>query len=435
MTWKQNYEEKLVSLDEAVGIVGPGERVFYTLGCSAPVDLVNALSKRLPELGHVNFFSGLAVYPFDYLFQPQYQGHFTHNSLFYFIFDRICPNKGGVEIYSYNFSQTDWLCTNKIKADVLMMECAPPDENGYFSFGLYGSFSNGAVAQQASKIIVQVNNNAPYICGENNLIHVSQVDCIVEKDHDIFELPPIKITDVEMKIAQNIVERVEDGSTIQVGIGGLADAICSFLDSKKNLGVHTEMFVDSMMPLMQKGVINGTKKTLHPNEVTCSFGGTTRPVYAFMDKNPIIRTYPVSYINNPYIIAQNDNFVSVNNALMVDLTGQVGAESIGFNQYSSTGGQLDFVRGAAMSKNGQSFISLSSSIENNDGLSSRIVLKMPPGQVVTTPRTDVDKIVTEYGVAELKNKSIPERVKAMVAISHPEFRDVLMAEAKSAGLL
>ncbi len=434
--WQEIYKSKLVSLEDAVKIISPGERVFYSLGGSAPVDLVNVLSKRLPELGGLTFIHALAVYPFDYLYKPEYKDYFKHESLFYFFGDRNGRNTVNVELYSYQFSNTESLFANKIKPDVLMFECAPPDENGYLSYGMYGTFNNDQVSKQASKIIVQVNRNAPYVLGEKNLIHVSAVDCITEKDHELFEMPSIPITEIETKIAASIVERIADGSTIQVGIGGLADAICSFLDSKKDLGVHTEMFVDSMMPLTQKGIINGSKKTLHPGEITCSFGGTSRKVFAYMHNNPAIRMYPISYINDPYIIAQNDNMVCVNNAITVDLTGQVCSESIGFKQYSGTGGQVDFVRGAAMSKNGQSFISLSSSVKGKDGqLINRIVLELPPGQVVTTPRTDVDMVVTEYGIAELRYKSLPERAKAMIAIAHPQFRDELKIEAKKVGLL
>lgn len=222
---------------------------------------------------------------------------------------------------------------------------------------------------------------------------------------------------------------------IQIGVGGLANAICSFLDSKKEIGVHSEAFVDSFIPLIKKGIINGARKSLHPGEVCVAFGGASYAALDLIHKNPAIKMYPMSYINDPKVIAQNNKFVSVNNAISVDLTGQVGAESIGFRQFSGTGGQVDFVRGARMSENGKSFITLPSCMKGKEGQISKIVLKFLPGQAVTTTRSDVDMIVTEYGVAELRNKSLADRANAMIAIAHPQFRDELAREARVAGLL
>lgn len=434
MSWKDIYQSKLISMDDAVSLIKSGDRIFYSFGASAPSDLINAVSAKLPELGRVTFQTGISFYFHDYLFKPECKGFFEHHTAFSFISERYCPDKEAIYPYPLHLSQLNSF-VDAMEPDVLLCECPPPDEKGILNFSFYGTSCNDYVAGKASRIIVQINKNAPYVYGEKNGIHVSKVTAIVEMDHDFFELPQTPISETESKIARLVVDRVGDGATIQFGIGGLANAICSFLDCRKDLGIHSEMFVDAMMPLIQKGIINGARKTLHPGEATVSFGGTTNAAKNFLHKNMGVRMYPASYINNPDIIAKNDNFVSVNNAISADLTGQVGSESIGFKQYSGTGGQVDFVRGARMSKNGKSFLALESCAKTKDAEISKIVLSFPPGHVVTTPRSDVDMIVTEYGVAELRNKSLQDRAKAMIAIAHPRFRDELTHEAKKAGLL
>ncbi len=435
MGWEDIYRAKLVSPEEAVSRINPGDRVFYPVGGSAPLGLVNALSRRLPELGHITFITGIVVYPFEYLMKPEYKEYFKHYTLFHFNGERAAVNQESIEPYLVQFNRIEDLLTNHAKPNVMLCECAPPDERGYFSYGIFGTYCNHMVKEMVSKIIVQVNSRAPYVYGRQNMIHISEVDHVVEQDHELFEIPDIPIADVETKIAGYLAERIEDGSVLQIGVGGLANAVCSFLESKKDLGVHTEMLADSFLDLIEKGVINGRRKTFHPGEVTCCFGPTKRAFYDFVHKNQMFKYYPIIYTNDPYNVARNDNMVAINNALMVDLTGQVCAESLGFKQYSGTGGQLDFVRGAAMAKNGQSFITLPSSVNGKAEIASRIVLTLPPGQAVTTTRTDVDKVVTEFGIAELKNRSITERVKEMLKIAHPQFREELQFEAKKAGLL
>lgn len=434
MNWQEIYKSKLVSLEDSVKAVKSGDRIFYSAGCSAPPDLINALTKRYQELENVTLISGLLLYPFEYL-KPQYRGHLNHLSIFLGPVERKFMPFGNVEINSYHFSQTDWLSVNYIKANVLMCECSPPDERGYMSYGPLGTFNNNIVKEHAQKVLVQVNKRTPYVYGSKNLIHVTEVDCIFEKDHEIPELPNIPVTELEKKIGSYIAERIEDGSTIQIGLGGIANAVGYLLESKKDLGVHTEMLVDSMVALAKKGVITCKKKTFMPGQITCGFGIGSRELYDFMDRNPLVGTHPTSFVNNVYNIAANDNFVSINNALTVDLTGQAGSESLGYDQYSCTGGQLDFVRGASMSKGGKSFIALESTAKSKEGSVSRIVTKFLPGQAVTTPRTDIQYVVTEFGVAELRNKSIPERVKEMVSIAHPDFREQLLKEAKEARLI
>ena len=435
MSWQNVYKAKLVSPEEAVSGINSNDRVFYSLGANAPVDLINALSRRLPELGHITFITGSVGYPFEYLMDPAYKKYFKHYS-FFLVKERESVNQECIEPYPFHFSSVDNLLKNHAQPNVMMCECAPPDDRGYFSYGCFGTYCNPTVEKIASKIIVQVNNRSSFVYGRNNKIHVSKVDSIVERDHELFNASAKpSIPEVERKIAEYLVERIGDGSTLQIGVGGLANAVSALLVNKKDLGIYSEFFMDSFLDLIDRGVVNGKRKTFHPEEITCSFGPNSRPGWDFVHKNAAVKYYPVSYINDPCNIAKNDNMVSINNALMVDLTGQVCSESLGFRHYSGTGGQVDFVRGAAMAKNGQSFITLPSCVNGKAVPMSRIVLTLPPGQTVTTPRTDVDKVATEYGIAELRHKSISERARAMINIAHPQFREELEFGAKKAGLL
>jgi len=282
---------------------------------------------------------------------------------------------------------------------------------------------------------VQVNEHTPFVNGSQAVLHVSDVDYIVENHHPLPEIPEIPISDVEQKIGEHVVERIPDGATIQIGIGAVSDAVGNLLASKKELGVHTEMMTNSMMHLAEKGVITGSKKTLHPGKMVCGFAIGNAELYKFVDHNPICEFAPVYYVNKVSNIAKNDNMISINNTMTVDLTGQCASESIGFSMYSGTGGQLDFIRGANLSQGGKSFITLPSTSETKSGTISRIVSAFKPGTVITTPRSDARYIVTEYGVADLWLKSVPKRVKEMISIAHPDFRDSLEKEAREAGLL
>ncbi len=316
------------------------------------------------------------------------------------------------------------------------MECAAPDEDGYMSFGPSGSLANHIWAKQAEKIIIQVNNRTPYVHGIESKIHVSDVDFICEKDHEL-PAPTNRraLSKIDQKIASYLLEHIPDGATIQLGVGGISNAVGFMLMDKNDLGIHTEMLTDSLVDLCRKGIVNGSRKTFHPHKVLFSFGAGERSLYDFIDGNPMIESAPVTYINNINNIAKNDNLISINNTLAIDLTGQVCSESIGFNQYSGTGGQLDFVRGSQLSKGGKSFITLESTANTSKGVVSRITATLMPRTVVTTPRTDVQYVATEYGVVDLRNKCIKDRINAMISIAHPDFRDQLQEEAKAAGLL
>lgn len=431
--WQEVYKSKLTSVDEAVKLISKNDQVCIGTSVGMPVEIVNALCRRLSELKHITMLSLIIGYPYQFLTNPEYKDYFKLYSLFPGPEERRSVNSTNIEVIPHHLGHLDYLLENHYPLDVFFTEGTPPDADGYMSFGTGGA-NHATFAKVAKKIVVSVNNRQPRIFGPGTVIHVSKIEAIVEDNHELFEVPKIPITEIEEKIARLIVDRIEDGSTVQIGFGGLANAIGYFLENKKDLGIHTEMLTDCIVDLVKKGVITGSKKTLHPGQVVCSAIVGSRKLYDFLDNNPMVALMPISYVNDPCVIAKNNNFVSINNALMVDLTGQVGAESIGFRQYSNTGGQVDFVRGAFLAK-GKSYIALNATTQTKDGLLSNIVLYFPPGEVITTPRTDVDSIVTEYGIAELKGKSIPERVKAMINIAHPQFRSELISGAKKVGIL
>ena len=436
MDWEKEYKQKLVSVENAAAVIKSNDRICSTTVASIPTDLLIAIGKRYKELENVTIISQIAMYPFDF-FKHEYSGHIKYHVMFMGALERQYYPEGNIDITSYNFSRSDWMVRNRMKANVFVSEVSPPDENGNMSFGPLGAMFGKIASEYADTVIVQVNKKTPYVYGsEKAFISVKEVDYICESERDLAELSQPPLAEEETKIASHIIPYIEDGSTIQIGLGGVANAVGFFLEGHKDLGVHTEMLTDSLVNLAEKGVINGSKKSIHQGEMVIAFGLGSKKLYAFMHKNEMVKAYPVSYVNDPNIIGKNRKFVSINSCLACDLTGQVGSESIGFNQFSCTGGQLDFVRGASLSEDGKSFLCMNSTAKKKDGsVVSKITVSLPPGTVVTTPRTDVHYVVTEYGVADLRERSIGERVKAMINIAHPNFRDRLGKEAKENGVI
>ncbi|MBU2548741.1 MAG: 4-hydroxybutyrate CoA-transferase [Proteobacteria bacterium] len=436
MNWREDYRSKQTTAEEAVKVVKSGDNVMLGGAGSAPPDLANALCARYKELENVNLWTGITMYPFDYL-KGELKGHINYGSIFFGPLERMFHGQGNIDNLSYHFSHADRAVLESARCNVMLIEVSEPDHRGYMSLGPCGIYIGAIMCAQAETVVAQVNRNVPYIYGRDNVIHVSDVDWIVLGDHPLPELPPIPITDRERRIGQMIAERVPDGACIQIGLGGVANAVGHFLFDKKDLGVHSEMITDSMVELAQAGVINNSRKTFHHGKML--IGGLcvgSTALYEFVDRNPMVEFAPIYYVNNPHNIAKNERFVSINNALTVDLTGQVASESIGFQTYSGTGGQLDFVRGAGMAPKGQSFLALPAGTIKSDGtILSRIVSAFKPGTAVTTPRADVMYVVTEYGIAELWHKTTRDRVRAMIAIAHPEAREQLEREAFEAGLL
>lgn len=437
MTWKEDYKQKCVSADEAASVIQSGDNVMVSGANSAPPDIINALCRRYMELENVTLWSGLLMYGFDFL-KREYKGHINYVTTFYGPVERLFAGEGNTENFSFHFSNADKATLGLAPFNAMLCEVSPPDDKGFMSFGPTGTYHNSIMCENAEKVIVQVNEQTPYIYGFENVIHVSEVDYIIESSHPLPEMPEIQITEREKQIGSIISEQIPDRATIQIGIGGVANAVGHFLDHKKDLGVHTELLTDSMVDLAKKGVITNKAKNFHHGKMLV--GGIcigSKDTYQFIDRNPMLEFCPVYYANNRQKIARNDNFISINNALTVDLTGQIASESIGFSMYSGTGGQADFLRGATQSKGGKSFIALkSTSKPKEDGsFKTRIVSCFPPGTAITTVRADAMYVVTEYGIANLWQKTTKQRVNAMISIAHPECREQLEKEAKEFGLL
>jgi len=427
MNWKEEYTSKLVSIEEAAKTIKSDDKIWVAGGTNVPVELVESLEKRVNELKNVELLSILLFHPFKFLQSEEFIGRINYSTLFYGPFARAYRGIGNTSINSVHLSNSHKPILD-FEPNVFFSDVSEPDEDGYMYYGTMGGCLNWAAQESATHTVVQVNKHQPKIHGVEHRIHVSDVNVICEANRELFELPEGEISEIDKTIANYIIPMIEDGSTLQLGIGALANAIGYNLGDKKNLSMHTEMLTDSLVYLMKEGAISGKK--------VVSFGAGKKSLYEYVDNNKDIHFAPFKEINDPRVIGENDKMISINSTLMVDLTGQVSSESIGHKQFSCTGGQLDFVRGAGFSKGGKSFLCLNSTLTNKKGeLQSKIVFTMPDGQIITTPRTDVMYIVTEYGIADMYCKSIPQRIEAMISIAHPDFRDELRAEAIENGMI
>jgi 4-hydroxybutyrate CoA-transferase len=434
-SWQEEYKAKLTTPDEAAKCVKSNESVFFGGGTGIPSAFAQALSRRVPELKNVMISQGYAMGLFDYM-KPENRESFHIETMFVGPMERVCMEWGVAQYKPMHLSDIPAAATYAACNRVAFV-ATPPDENGYMNRSCFGSFlPNRELIRPAETVVVEINRNAPWLNSDDFKIHVSDVDYIIENDFPMFELPDIPITEDEKKIAQYIADLVPDGGCIQLGLGGLANAIGYLLHDKKDLGMHAEVVSPSVTELVNAGVITGARKNFMPKQVVCAFAVGTNKFYKDLDHNKNYYFKEVGWVNNPDIIGQNDNLISIQNALMMDLTGQAGSESIGTKQYSATGGQLDFVLGAKKSKGGKSILSLNSTFTDKDGkLQTKIMPMLPAGTVVTTPRTLVEYVVTEYGVANLRLRTVQERVKALIGIAHPDFRDQLTFEAKKIGWL
>ncbi|NLV86935.1 MAG: 4-hydroxybutyrate CoA-transferase, partial [Clostridiales bacterium] len=425
--WQDIYKQKLVSVEEAAAKIESGDSCYIGACSSAPIQLVEAITDRVDESENVDMVTAMALHPFTVLQSPDYIGKLNFHTVFYGPYERAFYGAGNVNVNSIHLSKVSYALREIYKTNTLLADVSLPDDEGYMYYGPMGVSVNGEVAEFASKIIVQVNKFQPKVSGVKHRIHVSEVTCLCEFDHELPELPQPEVSEVDKKIAGLLLPRIKDGSCIQIGLGGLANAVGYGLEDKKNLSVHTEMFTDSMVYLAKKGVINGN--------ILSAFGLGSTELYEFVGEGKV-SLCPISIVNNPNEIAKNDNFVSINSCLMADLTGQVCSETLGHHMYSSTGGQLEYAKGAAMSKGGQSFLCMRSTTKAKDGtVSSTISLNLPAGEVVTTPRSEVMYLVTEFGIADLYNQPIRERVKRVIAIAHPDFRKQLVSDALGAKLI
>lgn len=417
---------QLTSAAEAVSSVQSGDRVFVHTASANPQSLVTALTDRAPALSDVEIVhlhtEGVAPYA-----DEQYADTFHTRSLFVGANVRKAVNQGTADYVPVFLSEVPALFRrNLLPLDVALLQVSPPDKHGYCSLGVSVDVSHAAL-EAASTVIVQINPKMPRTHGDG-LIHVDEIDHGVEVDTPIPEAPRPKLTDVERAIGQNCADLVDNGATLQMGIGAIPDAVLAALENHERLGIHTEMFSDGVIDLVEAGVITGEEKTVHPGKIVSSFAMGTRRLYDFMDDNPLVAMLDVAYVNDTATIRRNPKVTAINSAIEVDLTGQVCADSIGTYQISGVGGQMDFIRGASLSEGGKPIIALPSSTRK--GI-SRIVPQLKEGAGVVTTRAHVHYVVTEYGVANLYGKSLRERAEALIDIAHPDHREALQEKASS----
>jgi len=395
--------------------------VYIQPGCAEPETLVEALLKRAPSVRDIEVVHLLTLGCADYV-KPEMEGHFRHNAIFIGANVREAVNDGRADYTPVYLSEVEELFeSGAMPLDVALIQVSPPDRHGFCSFGV-GVDTTLTAAKCARYVIAQVNDQMPRTYGDS-FIHLNQIDTFVESSRPLCELPEPEISDLHMAIAKNVASLIEDGAVLQTGIGGIPDAVLRFLMDRKDLGVHTELVSDGVIPLIKAGVITGSRKNFKPRKIILGFVLGTKKLFEFVDNNPIFEFHPSAYTNDPIRIARNDKMVAVNSALQIDLTGQVCSDSVGTYFYSGIGGQVDFLRGASHAKGGKPIIALPSTAKR--GAISRIVPMLEPGAGVVTSRGLIRYVVTEYGVAYLHGKSIRERAKALIEVAHPKFRKEL----------
>jgi len=431
MDWTNIYNSRLTSAEEAVKVIKSNSRIFLTGNVSVPKVLLNALVKYAPNLTDVEICQALTIGPADYV-KPEMEGHLRVNTFFISGNVRKAVQEGRADFTPVMLSEFPLLFKRGIlPLDVSMIHVSLPDEHGFCSFGVEVGLTK-STAESAKIIIAEVNEQMPRTLGDS-FIHVSRLTHIVHTDYPIPEMPMSEEGNMEVveKIAGHIADLIPDGATMQMGIGAIPDAVLKFLLNKKDLGVHSELFSDGVIDLVEAGVLTNAHKTLHPGKIVAGFILGTKRLYDWVDDNPLIELHRTEYINDPYVIAQNERMVAINSAIEVDLTGQVCADSIGPKFYSGVGGQVDFIYGASRSKGGVPIIALPSTTTLKDGtLISRIAAMLKPGAGVITSRNHIHYVVTEYGVADLYGKTIRQRARQLIGIAHPDFRADLEKQAR-----
>jgi 4-hydroxybutyrate CoA-transferase len=429
MSWMKRYEARLKTADEAVKPIRSGQRIFLTGNCSVPQKLLDALVSHAKSLEDVEIVQVLTVGPAPHA-DPSMEGHLRINTLFISPNVRQAVHEGRADFTPVLLSEVPLLFKEgHLPLDVVLIQVSPPDEHGFCSLGIEAGLVK-TPAQVATTVIAEINEQMPRTLGDS-FIHFSKIDYAVPVNYPLAELPMGETNDLSMQIGRHVADLIEDGSTMQMGIGAIPDAVLHYLSDKRDLGVHTELFSDGVMKLIQEGVITNEKKTLHAGKIVAGFILGSHQLYDFVDDNPIVELHPTEYVNDPFVIAQNEKMISINSAIEVDLTGQVCADSIGPRLYSGVGGQLDFVYGAARSKGGKPIITLPSTATPGGGEAiSRIVPSLKTGAGVVTTRNHVHYIATEYGVANLYGRTIKQRAHSLISIAHPDFREELERQAR-----
>ncbi len=418
MSWKEDYWGRTMTAEEALGAVRSGGRVWVQSGVGTPSTLVNAMVARAGDLRDVEVVHMMTLGSADYT-KPEYEGRFRHRGLFLGANTRDAVAEGRADYTPIFLSEIEELMTSgALPIDVVLMQVSPPDAHGFVSLGTTVDCTLTA-ARCSSVVIAEVNDQMPRTHG-NTFLHVSRISAIVETSRPLLELQSEPFTDVHLRVARNVASLIPDGATLQTGIGGIPEAVLTCLDDKRDLGIHTEMLSDSVIDLMEAGIINGDRKSVKRGKAVAAFVLGTKRLFDFIHDNPSFSFHPIRYTNDPFVVAQNDRMVAINSALQVDLTGQVCADSLGTRPYSGFGGQLDFIRGAARSRGGVPIIALPSTARG--GQVSRLVPTLEPGAGVVTSRADVHYVVTEYGIAYLHGKTLRERAEALISIADPRFR-------------
>jgi acetyl-CoA hydrolase len=426
---QQIYHSRTTTAEKAVAAIQPGMRVFMTGNCSVPQTLMAALVKRAPEfkppieIAHL-FTVGNA----DYV-APAMEPFIRVNALFIGSNVRPAVNAGRADFTPCFLSEIPDLFRHGIlPLDVALVHLSPPDAHGFCSFGIEVGVTKAA-AESARIVIAEINDRMPRTLGDS-FIHVSKLTHVVPVSYPLLEHRMSRISELEHQIARLCATLIEDGSTLQMGIGGIPDAVLTFLGDKRDLGIHSEMFSDGVIDLVERGIINGREKSLHPGKIVAGFMMGTRRLYDFVHDNPMVEMHPSEYINDPFLIAQNDRMVAINSAIEVDLTGQVCADSIGSRFYSGVGGQIDFLYGASRSKGGKPIVALPSTATVDGQPVSKIVAQLKPGAGVVTTRSHVHYVITEHGIADLYGKSIRQRARMLINVAHPQFREGLETAAR-----
>lgn len=424
----EQFVHKEKKIADIIGLIPDGADIIIPLGNGEPDALLSEIDTHLDSFSSLKFHQILELK--DRKYMHKIYPHIEYHSYFMNGYARKAFYDGTIELVPNHFHKVPQIIESRVRKPLMVCQTSPMDQDGYFSLGTgadYAAYFIGKVP-----IIIQVNEFMPRTFGANK-VHISQILGYVQYNQPLFELPSVKVRDIDVTIAEYIAEHIENGSTLQVGIGGIPNAVISLLKNHRDLGIHTEMLTDGIAELYENGVITGLKKKTHPGKIVATFVLGSKKLYDFVHQNEVLEMLPVEYVNNPLNIAREDNIISINATTEVDFYGQCASETVAGRYYSSSGGQADFATGVQLAKNGKGFICMYSTAKNDEV--SRIKPTLAPGSVVTTSKNDVDYVVTEYGIVQLKNKSLSERTKALIDIAHPKFREELRFDAKKMGLL